>query len=112
VEIYTVPPPPRSTTKPFKRRPGGARVTKGCWQPTPYAKAVGKWLRKRREQLGFSQREAAEHGQCSNAWICQLERATVDIWSTTLRSCAAICQAYKIDVEVLLRVLRVIKPES
>lgn len=94
----------------MKRRPGPDRVTKGSWKPTPYARKVGLWLRKRREQLGITQREAARRGQCSNAWICQLETATADIWSTTLRSCAALCEAYSVTMETLLRVLRVIKP--
>lgn len=93
----------------MRRRPGGDRTVRPDWRPTPYARAVGQWLRKRRRQLGYTQRETAIRGQCSNAWICQLETATIDIWSTTIRSLAALCAAYKVEMDILLRVLRVIK---
>jgi hypothetical protein len=105
------PAPAGGTVRPLKmkRRPGPDRVKRSDWTPTPYAKAVGGWLKKRRDQLGISQREAARRGQCSCAWICQLETASADIWATTIRSCAALCEAYSLEMETLLRVLRVIR---
>lgn len=80
-------------------------------KPTPYAIKVGLWLRRRRVGMGITQREAARRGRCSNAWICQLETAQADVWSTSLRGCRALCEAYAIDMRTLLRLLRVITPD-
>jgi hypothetical protein len=95
--------------KPLPTAPVRHRIrsrTHKDWVPTPYAKRVGAWLRDRREQLGLTQRDAAAAGGCSDAWLCQLEKATIDIWCTTIKSLPTICAAYQIKMKTLTKLLK------
>ena len=79
------------------------------WLPSPYAKQVGDWLKTRREQLRMTLREAAKKGDCSDAWLSQLENARINIWRTRVDHLYRILASYQLDMVTLLKLLRVLK---
>lgn len=83
--------------------------TKANWNPTPYAKQVGDWLKTRREQIRLTLRDAAAKGDCSDAWLSQLENARINIWRTSVEQLYRILAAYQLDMMTLLKLLRVVK---
>lgn len=62
----------------------------------------GIWLRDRRESLGISQRLAAKRGNCSDAWLCQLETASCDCTAIQVSSLPKLASAYKLNVITLV----------
>lgn len=84
---------------------------KANWLPSPYAKQVGDWLKTRREQLRMTLREAAKKGDCSDAWLSQLENARINIWRTRVDHLYLLLGAYQLDMATLLKLLRVLKED-
>lgn len=85
--------------------------TKATWVPTPYAKRVGDWLKSRREQIRRTLRDAAAKGDCSDAWLSQIENARINVWRTSVEQLYCILAAYKLDMVTLLKLLRVLKED-
>lgn len=63
---------------------------------------LGVWLRARREEIHRSLRQAADEGDCSDAWLCQIENATCDVAAVQVASLPKLARAYNLPITTLL----------
>jgi len=81
-------------------------------QPNKAAIRLGAWLKARREELGRTLREAAEHGGCSDPWLSQLETGHASLASIRVDNLNKIAKAYDLEMVTLLEKLRILQPSE
>lgn len=111
-EPEPAPGPEPRRRRPRKRAPGAPKLKRIRKPPDERALKLGEWLRKRRDALHLSQRDAAAVGGCSDAWLCQLESGFAAVTCIRADNVRKVAAAYRINIFTMLEALAVLTAEE